>query len=183
MCETFGYRSGISSCDKLYSRHALYSEYIGINGVKIKPPMKVEMENKRAKDIINNWSVGGRTRHVGVRFNFLRESKENGIIEIQWISTHENCSDILTKNLPVNLYDKHSKSFCVDDHEADINLWEGVESIKNKSRFKVIKSDTGWCNDDVRRRLGNLRNEICEPTLTNVNSIIKIRICERVRYN
>jgi hypothetical protein len=122
----------------LYIRNILESM-----GLKIKLPMKVVLDNKGAKDIINNWSVGGRTRHVGVRFNFLRELKENGIIEIQWISTHENCSDILTKNLPVNLYNKHSKRFCVDDHDPEITLWEGVESIKNKSGFEVIKNDTG----------------------------------------
>jgi hypothetical protein len=102
MCDTFGYQSGIISNDKLYQRHALFSEYIGINGLKIKLPMKVELDNKGAKVMINNLSVGGRTRHVGVRFNFLRELKENWIIEIQWIITHENCSDIRTKNLPLN---------------------------------------------------------------------------------
>jgi hypothetical protein len=72
-------------------------------GLKIKLIMKVGLDNKGAKDIINNWSNGGRTRHVGVRFNFLKQLKENGIIEIQWINTNENSSDILTKNLPVNL--------------------------------------------------------------------------------
>jgi hypothetical protein len=143
MCDTFGYRSGISSSNKFYRRHALYSEYFGINGIKNQTPHEVELDNKGAKDIINNWSVGGKTRHVGVRFNFLRELKENGIIEIQWISTHENCSNILTKNLPVNLYNKHSKSFCVDDHDPEMTSWEGVKSIKNKSGFEVIKIDTG----------------------------------------
>jgi hypothetical protein len=111
--------------DMLYIRKILESM-----GLKIKLPMKVELENKGAKDIINNWIFGGRTRHVGVRFNFLRELKENGIIEIQWINIHENCSDILTKNLPVNLYNKHSKRFCVDDHDSEITSWERVESTK-----------------------------------------------------
>jgi hypothetical protein len=92
--------------------------------------MKVELNNKRTKDLIKNWSVGGRTRQVGVRFDFLRGLKENGIIEIQWIITHEDYSDILTKNLPVNLYNKHSKRFCVDDHDPEKNLWEGIKSIK-----------------------------------------------------
>jgi hypothetical protein len=72
-------------------------------GLKIKLPMKVELDNKGTKDIINNWSVGGRTRYVGIRFDFMRELKENGITEIQWISTHKSCSDILPKNLPVYL--------------------------------------------------------------------------------
>jgi hypothetical protein len=112
-------------------------------GLKVKVPMKVDLDNKGAKDIINNWSVGGQTRHVGVRFNFLRELKESGVIEIHWISTHDNCTDIHRKNLPVNLYNKHSKRFCVDDHHSEITSWEGVESIQNTSGFKVIKSDTG----------------------------------------
>jgi hypothetical protein len=73
----------------------------------------------------------------------LRELKESGVIDIHWISTHNNCSDILTKNLPVNLYNKHSKRFCVDDHDPEITSWEGVESIQKMSGFEVIKSDTG----------------------------------------
>jgi hypothetical protein len=130
----------VTNCiqDMLYIRNVLESM-----GLKVKVPMKVDLDNKGAKDIINNWSVGGRTRHVGVRFNFLRELKESGVIEIHWISTHDNCSDILTKNLPVNLYNKHSKRFCVDDHDPEITSWEGVESIQKMSGFEVIKSDTG----------------------------------------
>jgi hypothetical protein len=86
----------VTNCiqDMLYIRNVLESM-----GLKVKVPMKVDLDNKGAKDIINNWSVGGRTRHMGVRFNFLRELKESGVIEIHWISTHDNCSDILTKNL------------------------------------------------------------------------------------
>jgi hypothetical protein len=112
-------------------------------GLKVKVPVKVDLDDKVAKDIINNWSVGGQTRHVGIRFNFLRELKESGVIEIHWISTHDNCFDILTKTLPVNLYNKYSKRFCVDNHDPEITSWEVVESIQNKSGFEVIKSDIG----------------------------------------
>jgi hypothetical protein len=41
--------------------------------------------------------------------------------------------------------------------------------MKNMSGFEVIKSDTGRCDDDVRRRFGNFTNEICERTSTKVN--------------
>jgi hypothetical protein len=80
--------------DMLYIRNILESM-----GLKIKLPMKVELDNKGAKYIVNNWSVGGRTRHVGVRFNFLRELKENGIIGIQWINRNENCYTINIPNV------------------------------------------------------------------------------------
>ena len=48
----------------------------------------------------NNWSIGGRTRHIEVREYFLQELKEQNIILTKWISSQENEADTLTKNLP-----------------------------------------------------------------------------------
>ena len=36
-------------------------------GLKVELPMMLYVDNKGAKDLMNNWSVGGRTRHVDVR--------------------------------------------------------------------------------------------------------------------
>eukprot|EP00957_Ditylum_brightwellii_P042920 3249511-Ditylum_brightwellii.AAC.1 len=33
-------------------------------GLKVKLPIILYLDNKGAKDLINNWSVGGRTRHI-----------------------------------------------------------------------------------------------------------------------
>ncbi len=35
-------------------------------GLKGKLPMTVEIDNKGAVDVANNWSIGGHTRHVDV---------------------------------------------------------------------------------------------------------------------
>jgi hypothetical protein len=35
-------------------------------GLKVKKPMILYLDNKGAKDLANNWSVGGRTRHIEV---------------------------------------------------------------------------------------------------------------------
>jgi hypothetical protein len=66
-------------------------------GLKVKKPMILEMDNKGAKDLANNWSVGGRTRHVDVRQYFLRELKEEGIIQVVWLPTARNSSDLLPR--------------------------------------------------------------------------------------
>ena len=75
--------------------------------LKVAMPMLLKVGNKGAKDLLNNWSVGGRTRHVGVRINFLRELKESGVLEIKWIPSYENCADLFTKNLSATLFEKH----------------------------------------------------------------------------
>jgi hypothetical protein len=40
-------------------------------GLKVKLPMVLEMDNQRAVYLPNNWSVGGRTRHIDVRYVLL----------------------------------------------------------------------------------------------------------------
>jgi hypothetical protein len=85
--------------DMLYVRHILESM-----GLKEKLPMILEMDNMGAVDLANNWSVGGRTRHVNVRQCFLWELKESKVLDIRWIKGSENDADAFTKNLMVLLF-------------------------------------------------------------------------------
>jgi hypothetical protein len=80
--------------DMLFGMHLLESM-----GLKVKKPMVLEIDNKGAKDLAHNWSIGGRTRHITTKINFLRELKEQGILIIRWIPTAANTSDLFTKNL------------------------------------------------------------------------------------
>eukprot|EP00957_Ditylum_brightwellii_P087434 6655312-Ditylum_brightwellii.AAC.1 len=58
-------------------------------GLKVELPMKSYVDNKGARDFVNNWSGGGRTRHVDVKQCFLWELKEEGIILCKWKKGHE----------------------------------------------------------------------------------------------
>ena len=49
-------------------------------GLEVELPMILKMDNKGAVYLANNWSVGGRTRRVDVRNNFLQELKDMGLI-------------------------------------------------------------------------------------------------------
>ena len=98
-------------------------------GLKVKKPMFLEMDNKGAVDIFNNWSVSGRSRAVSVRYCFLRELKESGTIEVKWISTVENSTDLYTKNLDYKTFEKHTRNYCGSDEYMmgiDVPHEEGV---------------------------------------------------------
>ena len=43
--------------------------------------MMLEMDNKGAIDLTDNWTAGGQMRHVDVRHHFLHELKEDAVIE------------------------------------------------------------------------------------------------------
>jgi hypothetical protein len=84
-------------------------------GLRVKKPMILQIDNKGAVDLANNWSIGGRTRHIEVRQYFLRDLKMDGVILTQWISGSEMSSDLFTKNLPRPLFEQHVKTFCGHD--------------------------------------------------------------------
>ena len=83
-------------------------------GLKVKKPMELFVDNKGAVDLANNWSIGGRTRHMEVRQYFLRDLKDEGLILTKWMSGDDMSSDLFTKNLPGPLFAKHAKVYCKD---------------------------------------------------------------------
>jgi len=95
--------------DMLFAMHVLESLEL-----KVKKPMLLYIDNKGAVDLFNNWSVAGRTRHVGTRLNFLRELKEEGVLEVKWISAKENESDMFTKNLSKADFEKDMIAYVTD---------------------------------------------------------------------
>ena len=73
------------------------------------------IDNSGAVDLANNWSAGGRTRHMETRMFFLRDLKEAGIVDIQWLRGNTNPVDMFTKNLSGPVFNKYSKVFVGDD--------------------------------------------------------------------
>ena len=80
-------------------------------GLSVELPMLLEIDNKGAVDLANNWSVGGRTRHVDVRNHFLRELKDEGLIVVKHVPGDENEADIFTKNTTATVFNKHIPNF------------------------------------------------------------------------
>jgi hypothetical protein len=83
--------------------------------LQVKLPMILEMDNKGAVDLVNNYSVGGRTRHMETRQYYLRELKEQGIIVVQWTPGSGNSSDLFTKNLQRKDFNKHAAVYVGKD--------------------------------------------------------------------
>ena len=99
-------------------------------GLKVELPMILEVDNRGAKDLTCNWTVGGRTRHVEVKQFFLRELREQGLIEVRWCNGESMTSDLFTKNLAGPLFDKHAQSFVGRDqymqNRGDVEWTEEV---------------------------------------------------------
>ena len=87
-----------------------------LNGMslKVRKPLYLKIDNKGAIDLINNYSVGGRTKHIDVRQYFLRKLREQKVIKVIWIPSKTNYSDLFTKNLHGPLFEKHAATFVME---------------------------------------------------------------------
>jgi len=80
-------------------------------GVELALPIVVKTDNIGALFMSQNSSTGVRTRHVDTRYHFIRENIEDGIIKMEFVKSIDNDSDIFTKNVNHESYEKHAKKF------------------------------------------------------------------------
>jgi len=96
-------------------------------GIKVQKPITVYIDNIGAKFMAYNVTTSQRTKHVDIRYHYVREFIQDGFLEVKFVKTTENVSDGFTKNLNGELYDKHKKSFIQDK-----------ETLNEEQKEKVI---------------------------------------------
>jgi len=76
--------------------------------IEVELPIKVLVDNVGAIQMSNNNVSGAATRHVNMRYHFVRELICNKIIEVGFIRSDENDADLMTKNLVRRLFEKYA---------------------------------------------------------------------------
>ena len=69
--------------------------------------IKVSVDNDGAISLANNPLSSARTKHIDVRFHFIRELTRSKTISVEYVPTEEQRADILTKALTGAIYKEH----------------------------------------------------------------------------
>lgn len=67
----------------------------------------IQCDNQGAHFLVKNPTVHKRSKHIDIRFHYIREQYNKGTIDIEYVSSTENAADVLTKTLSK---DKHVKA-------------------------------------------------------------------------
>jgi hypothetical protein len=88
-------------------------------GIEVELQIIVKTDNVGAMFIAQNSSSGVRTRHVDTRYHFVRENLDDWIIKIEFIKSVENQSDIFTKNVTQEIYERNVEKFLEEYIEGE----------------------------------------------------------------
>jgi hypothetical protein len=83
-------------------------------GIAVKLPIIVRVDNVGAIFMTENVSTNSRTKHVDVRYHFVREFVEEGFVKIVFVRSEHNTSDGFTKNVTGDIYDAHVADYMAE---------------------------------------------------------------------
>jgi hypothetical protein len=75
-------------------------------GVEIDLPTIIYVNNVGAIFMTENILASSRTRHDDARYHFVREFIVDGLIKIIFVKSADNQSDVFTKNVISEVYDR-----------------------------------------------------------------------------
>jgi len=100
-------------------------------------PQEIFVDNQGAIQLAKNPKFHERTKHISVRFHFIRDACERKAIKTTYLPTSDMLADIMTKNLPRETHWKHAHGLglvCRDTGEASSETEAG--GGKRRKRFK-----------------------------------------------
>lgn len=68
--------------------------------------MVIYIDNRSAIDLAKNPVFHGRSKHIDIQYNFIRECVECGEIEIKHVSSEMQKADVMTKALSAVRFEK-----------------------------------------------------------------------------
>ena len=68
---------------------------------------KIYMDNKSAIQLCTTLKSSHKTKHINMRINYIRQLINEKVIELHFVDSENNVADILTKALPVTVFEKH----------------------------------------------------------------------------
>ena len=82
---------------------------------KASNPQVIFADNQGAIKLSKNPEFHNRSKHIDIKYHFVQDSCQKGLIELIYIPTTEMVADILTKSLPRDRHEKHMKGMGMTD--------------------------------------------------------------------
>ena len=124
------WRRSKQSCVALSTAEAEYvalagasQEAVWLNGLAgelcgiAMPPVTLMEDNQSAIAIAHNPQFHGKTKHVDIKYHYVRSQVESGNICLRYCPTEDMVADVLTKSLPAPLFTRLRRALGICDRD------------------------------------------------------------------
>ena len=87
--------------------------------VEVELPVNVWVDNVGAIFMSENVTSSTRTRHMDTRWWFVTNWQEEGLVKVQFVRTANNISDVGTKNVNVETFERHQVKLLKDKPDEE----------------------------------------------------------------
>ena len=84
-----------ASCEAIWLRKML----VGLFDLELRPTV-IHCDNQNCIKLTENPVFHDRSKHIEIRYHFIRDWVQRGAVKLEYVSTDEQVADILTKSLP-----------------------------------------------------------------------------------
>ena len=92
-----------------------------------KNPVVVRVDNVEATFIVRNVTTTSHIKHLDIRYKYVNKHMENGKVNIVFVKSDENESNILTKNLNEDLFEIHLNEMIGEKPECYPRIFKNME--------------------------------------------------------
>ena len=123
-CEAEYIAAANATCQGMWLARVL----VEAHGSSLSVPM-LRVDNKSAIALIKNPVLHGQSKHIEVKYHFVRESAEKGQITVDFIRSEEQLGDFLTKPLgKVKFHELSARIGLIDVHDKQSKAREEIDS-------------------------------------------------------
>ena len=76
----------------------------GDEGYKVRRPSLIFVDNRSTINMAQNISEHDRSKHIRIRYNYIKDEIDSGEIKLEWVSTDKQMADNFTKALQGQLF-------------------------------------------------------------------------------
>ncbi|GKC52145.1 retrovirus-related pol polyprotein from transposon TNT 1-94 [Tanacetum coccineum] len=114
-------KHGLTSCDSIGT--PMDTTYLDADLSGIQLTKQNIVDSKAAKAISYNLVQHSHTKHIDVRYHFIKEHVEKGIVELFFVGTEYQLADLFTKALPEDRFTyliRHPGMRCLTPEELEV---------------------------------------------------------------
>ena len=115
-------------------------------GFAPKKPTTLFEDNQSAMHLVDHGGNHSRSKHIDIRYHFVREKATAGVLQLKWIPTDKQVADTLTKALSREAFVRHRNSMLgrvnteITAHLALNSKLSRNDQIRNQARLYQIEA-------------------------------------------